>query len=300
MWRNKQKLIYWLDQLDPVEDITMLVGGSKKLSVWGTFGDGHRENLTHDVTFSSSDFNISGNTLTANAEKEGTVKATYTDFFGKQHSVTIKVSASASGPNQVLVVNNGADGQNDWDKEAFCKLAIPMVKGKNYVVRATIRADRGSACKLWPRYDASSNRDQWGNSADIQYLEEKKVSNTFQELTWNFTAQHPHDVLIFAIGKLYGNVYFDNVSCMEQGGSTEMISNGSFNSDDISNWSVLSWAGQSLSVQQDETSSVREKVIVNSEKSAAAQWYTLNGRKFYDRPIQKGVYITNGRKIIIR
>lgn len=36
----------------------------------------------------------------------------------------------------------------------------------------------------------------------------------------------PHDVLIFACGQIGGNIYFDDVSCMEEGGTTEMIANG--------------------------------------------------------------------------
>ncbi len=283
-WNANQKKIYTLTQLEPVEAITMRVGGSKLLNIYGTFADGHRENLTGEVTFCSADFIISGNTLTATAEKSGSVTASYTDFLGQQHQVTIQVTATASGPNQVLVVNNGANGTNPWDKEAICKLATPMETGKKYVISATIRADSGNSCVLWPRYDASTNRDQWNNSADIQYLDTKTVSNSYQTLTWYCTATFPHDVLIFAIGKLFGNVYIDDVTCKEQGGTTEMIANGTFDSDDISNWSILSWAGQSLSIKQEETTGVREKVTVNSEQFSSEQWYTLDGRPLSGKP----------------
>ncbi len=293
MWHDNMKKIYWLTQLEPVEDITLQVGGSKVLTLWGTFADGHQENLTNEVTFTSSDFTVEGNKVTATDAKSGTVTATYTDFFGQQHTLDIKVSASASGPNQYLVVNNGSAGANAWDKEAFCKLAIPMVAGKKYVIRATVRAEQGSQCTLWPRYDASTNRDEWGNSADIQYLETKTVSDTFQELTWYCTATFPHDVLIFAIGTLGGKVCFDDVSCVEQGTTTEMVANGSFNSDDISNWSVLSWTGQTLQVQQ-ETTAIRLPAI---DAQTEAVYYDLQGRRV-SQPA-KGLYICKGKKVII-
>ncbi len=300
-WRDSQKAIYSLAKLDPIDAINFRLGGSRQITVWGTFADGHRENLTNEATFTSADFTINGNTVTATAEKSGTVTATYTDFLGKQHSVTIQVNASASGPNQVLVVNNGADGTNAWDKEAICKLAIPMVKGRNYVIRATIRADRGKECALWPRYDASTHRDKWGNSADIQYLDTKQVSNTYQELTWNCKAAHPHDVLIFAIGKLFGNVYFDDVSCVEQGTTTEMVANGSFDSDDISNWSVISWAGQKLFIQQEETTGMkREALRTKREASSSGEWYTLDGRRLDGAIQQKGLYVVSGRKVVVK
>ncbi len=294
-WRDNQKKIYTLSNLVPVDDITLRVGGSKLLTLWGDFADGHRENLTNEATFSSTDFVVNGNTVTATEEKEGTVTATYTDFLGQQHSLSIRVSSTASGPNQVLVVNNGTAGANQWDKEVICKLATPMEKGKNYVIRATMRSDVSGDCALWPRYDASTNRDQWGNSADIQYLSSFTVSNTYQELTWNCSANYPHDVLIFAIGKLGGNVYIDDVSCMEQGGNTNMIANGGFDSDDISNWSVLSWTGQTLSVQVDTSLGIK---TVDADGTRDNVWTDLQGRRVAHPT--KGVYILNGKKVIFR
>ncbi|MCR4603215.1 MAG: hypothetical protein K5683_06760, partial [Prevotella sp.] len=48
-----------------------------------------------------------------------------------------------------------------------------------------------------------------------------------------------------------------------------------------------------------QVTEVREKVTVKSEKFAAAQWYTLDGRKLSGKPSQKGVYIVNGKKFAI-
>ena len=49
----------------------------------------------------------------------------------------------------------------------------------------------------------------------------------------------------------------------------------------------------------DETTGVSEKGIVNSEKFATATWYDLNGRKIA-APTKKGVYIMNGRKVVVK
>ena len=43
-----------------------------------------------------------------------------------------------------------------------------------------------------------------------------------------------------------------------------------------------------------------EKIRVNSEKLATAQWYTLDGRKFASQPLAKGLYINKNKKIIVR
>ncbi len=54
-----------------------------------------------------------------------------------------------------------------------------------------------------------------------------------------------------------------------------------------------------LEFEDDETTGISEEIIVNSEKSAG-EWYTLDGQKFDKKPTQKGVYIMDGKKIVIK
>ena len=48
-----------------------------------------------------------------------------------------------------------------------------------------------------------------------------------------------------------------------------------------------------------ETTSISDELSVKSEKSADA-WYTLDGRKLSGKPTQKGVYINNGFKVVVK
>lgn len=51
-------------------------------------------------------------------------------------------------------------------------------------------------------------------------------------------------------------------------------------------------------IEEDGTTSVSEKIKVNSEKFATAEWYDLQGRRvLYPK---KGLYIMNGKKVIIK
>jgi hypothetical protein len=51
----------------------------------------------------------------------------------------------------------------------------------------------------------------------------------------------------------------------------------------------------------DVVTSLREKGIVNSEQFAtAAQWYTIDGMKLASKPTAKGVYIHNGKKVVVK
>ena len=40
--------------------------------------------------------------------------------------------------------------------------------------------------------------------------------------------------------------------------------------------------------------------MLKTRKTTNDAWYTLDGRKLQAKPIQKGVYIQNGRKVVVR
>ena len=49
----------------------------------------------------------------------------------------------------------------------------------------------------------------------------------------------------------------------------------------------------------DEATSLNEELRIKNEELAGA-WYTIDGRKFGGKPTQKGIYINNGRKVIVK
>ena len=52
---------------------------------------------------------------------------------------------------------------------------------------------------------------------------------------------------------------------------------------------------------KDATSGVSEKGIVDKgELSSRSGWYTLDGRKLYEKPTRRGLYIANGKKVVIK
>ena len=48
------------------------------------------------------------------------------------------------------------------------------------------------------------------------------------------------------------------------------------------------------------TTGISEESIVKTEKFATATWYDLNGRKLQAAPTKKGMYIQNGKKVVIK
>jgi hypothetical protein len=282
---------YALKNLDQ-ETLTMRVGGNKRLKLWGTFEDNHREDLTAEAAFSSNDYSIVNGILTVGAEGTGFYTASYTDFIGTVHNADITVEVSDEGPNHVLLFDNGTAGANIWDRQGIYTLPTPMVKGKTYVVKASVLAENGGDVALWPIWSTSPNRDQWGNSADVQYLSSYHVGKTFTDLTWTFSASHDHDKLQFVFGKIGGKVYFDNVSCKDRDTGVEMVINGDFESDDLSGWSV-NWSGPTMTwMEYNDPSGITERMAARKD----GKIYNLNGC-LVSRP-QKGIYIVDGKKVV--
>ena len=53
-------------------------------------------------------------------------------------------------------------------------------------------------------------------------------------------------------------------------------------------------------VIDDGTTGLSEKRIVNSEQFATDEWYSIDGRKLNGKPMKKGLYIRNGKKVVIK
>ena len=55
-----------------------------------------------------------------------------------------------------------------------------------------------------------------------------------------------------------------------------------------------------IGFDEGETTSVNEELRMKDEESAAAEWFTLDGRRLNGQPTTKGLYISNGRKVVIK
>lgn len=140
--------------------------------------------------------------------------------------------------NHALQVANGTAAANGWDHQAVVTLNQSLEVDKTYVVTLTVHSD-GGHMQLVPIFSTSDNKDTWGNSADVQYEDFDKdlEAGKTMVITSTFTANFTHDKLQIFTGTMGGNIYFDNVSCKEQGSDVELIRNGDFENPNISNWS---------------------------------------------------------------
>ncbi len=59
-------------------------------------------------------------------------------------------------------------------------------------------------------------------------------------------------------------------------------------------------SARSFVFKLEDATGVNEELRMKNEEWAGAQWYTIDGRKLSGKPSAKGVYIYNGKKIIVR
>ena len=286
------KKFFTIESFENSDDMTVRLGSTKRLVITGKFADGHTEPLTNDAVISSDDFTIEDGVLKANEAKKGVISVSYTDFLGNKLQKDINVEVSDQGPNHVLVVDNGTAGTNSWDKQCNTMLNASMNVGKTYIVKAQIKADNPGECALWPIWTTSPNKNQWGGSTDVQYLAAVNLKSEFDEYTWKFTANYAIDKIQFAFGLIGGKVYFDDVSCVEEGTTTEMVINGDFESDDLSKWEVIGYNGQKMAIEELGTTSGIKQITSNKPQSNVR--YNLAGQAVDEN--YKGIIIQNGRK----
>ena len=286
------KKFFTIESFENSDDMTVRLGSTKRLVITGKFADGHTEPLTNEAVISSNDFTIEDGVLKATEAKSGVISVSYTDFLGNKLQKNINVEVSDQGPNHVLVVDNGTAGANSWDKQCNTMLNASMTVGKTYIVKAQIKADNQGECALWPIWTTSPNKNQWGGSTDVQYLAAVNLKSEFDEYTWKFTANYAIDKIQFAFGLIGGKVYFDDVSCVEEGNTTEMVINGDFESDDLSKWEVIGYNGQKMAIEEFGTTSGIKQITSNKPQSNVR--YNLAGQAVDEN--YKGIIIQNGRK----
>ena len=286
------KKFFTIESFENSDDMTVRLGSTKRLVITGKFADGHTEPLTNEAVISSNDFTIEDGVLKATEAKSGVISVSYTDFLGNKLQKNINVEVSDQGPNHVLVVDNGTAGANSWDKQCNTMLNASMTVGKTYIVKAQIKADNPGECALWPIWTTSPNKNQWGGSTDVQYLAAVNLKSEFDEYTWKFTANYAIDKIQFAFGLIGGKVYFDDVSCVEEGNTTEMVINGDFESDDLTKWEVIGYNGQKMAIEEFGTTSGIKQITSNKPQSNVR--YNLAGQAVDEN--YKGIIIQNGRK----
>ena len=131
---------------------------------------------------------------------------------------------------------------NIWESQAQYVLSQPLTKGNNYTLTMKIKASGNMNICFWPIDTKSANRNEWGNSADVQYLDQKSITTQWDVYTWKFKADFPLDELDFMFGGNEGYLYFDDVTLKDDNIGVNYIINGDFAKPETEGWQTVGYS----------------------------------------------------------
>lgn len=180
-----------------------------------------------------------------------------------------------NGGNKYLEIACGEAGANKWDKQISYVLPKALVKGQSYVMTVKVKASDGGTFAAWPIWEASDNKNQWGGSNDVQYMEDYDITNDYSTLKWEFTANFPIDKLQFVFGNVGGTISCDDFKLTKAGSDENLIENGDFVKESAHGWNptgcTIKVASAAASVE------VEQLVHEQTYKDGPFPFYVMGG-----------------------
>ena len=173
-----------------------------------------------------------------------------------------------AGDNPGLIITSGDPKANTWDYEIYYDLDEPLKAGKTYKISLNVRGTNPGTIDFWPgKKDGSAT--QYG--AGSFTVAESAVDNKF-----TFTPNADIDRMRFCFGKVGGTLYFDNFILKEKGSDHNIVVNSTFDEDDISHWTKVSWVPISYKI-----GNVAGAAAVDIENEVHKRTYTDGSFPFF-------------------
>lgn len=174
-----------------------------------------------------------------------------------------------AGDNPGLIITSGDPKANTWDYEIYYDLNEPLKAGKTYEISLNVRGTNPGTIDFWPgKKDGSAT--QYG--AGSFTVAESAVDNEF-----TFTPNADIDRMRFCFGKVGGTLYFDNFVLKEKGSDHNIVVNSTFDEDDISHWTKVSWVPISYKI-----GNVAGAAAVDIENEVSTTTYPDGPFPFFD------------------
>lgn len=142
--------------------------------------------------------------------------------------------------NPGLIITSGEPKANPWDYEIYYDLDEPLKAGTTYEISLNVRGTNSGTIDFWPGKKDGSDT-QYGAGSFI--VSKSAVDNSF-----SFTPKKDMDRMRFCFGKVGGTLYFDNFVLKEKGSNQNIVVNSTFDENDISHWTKVSWVNISYKI----------------------------------------------------
>lgn len=135
--------------------------------------------------------------------------------------------------NPGLIITAGEPKADTWGYEIYYDLDEPLKAGTTYEISLNVRGTNSGTIDFWPGKKDGSDT-QYGAGSFI--VSKSAVDNSF-----SFTPNADIDRMRFCFGKVGGTLYFDNFVLKEKGSNQNIVVNSTFDENDISHWTKVSW-----------------------------------------------------------
>lgn len=150
------------------------------------------------------------------------------------------MSAFAKADNTLcLCATTTQAHENVEDDQVSYTPSLSLTKGKKYKCTMKIRATEACKLVIRPIWNASTNKNEAGESMDFQTLNTVDVpANDWKGIRLTFTADYDFDGIDFLFGGLNGSIYFDEIIFSEIGVGVNIVQNGDFTDNSTRGWST--------------------------------------------------------------
>lgn len=131
------------------------------------------------------------------------------------------------------IITAGAPKADTWEYEIYYDLDKPLQAGKTYEISLNVRGTNPGTIDFWPGKKDGSDTQYGAGSFTVA---ESAIDNSF-----SFTPNADIDRMRFCFGKIGGTLYFDNFVLKEKGSDHNLVVNSTFDENDISHWTKVSW-----------------------------------------------------------
>ncbi len=135
--------------------------------------------------------------------------------------------------NPGLIITAGDPKADTWEYEIYYDLDEPLKAGKTYEISLNVRGTNPGTIDFWPGKKDGSDTQYGAGSFTVA---ESAIDNSF-----SFTPNADIDRMRFCFGKIGGTLYFDNFVLKEKGSDHNLVVNSTFDENDISHWTKVSW-----------------------------------------------------------
>lgn len=135
--------------------------------------------------------------------------------------------------NPGLIITAGDPKADTWEYEIYYDLDEPLKAGKTYEISLNVRGTNPGTIDFWPGKKDGSDTQYGAGSFTVA---ENAIDNSF-----SFTPNADIDRMRFCFGKIGGTLYFDNFVLKEKGSDHNLVVNSTFDENDISHWTKVSW-----------------------------------------------------------